>query len=440
MLSLSPPRPRGRAARIGALAGVAALLVAAPSASAAVPPFYEPPASLPSANGTLIRNQPQPLGASVVIAGVPLWLPGKATKIMYRSTDANGLAVAVTGVYIEPTKSWTGGGPRPLVSFAEGTQGQGDTCAPSRTLQSPLVYDAGQLGAGYEVPGIYKFLDRGIAVVVTDYIGLGTPDRIHSYVDRLDMGHAVLDAARVALKVPGASVTSASPVGIYGYSQGGGAAASAAELQASYAPDVNLKATYSGAPPANLMAVLKSADGTLLTGVLGYAINGLLANNPALKPVLDANTNDAGKAALAKVAEQCSADSILSFAFQKTSSWTTSGKSAYDVVNSIPAAKAIADKQRIGTIKPSKPVMVLTGTQDDIVAHPQAKQLAVDWCAKGASVYYQPAIQWLGSGGTGLNHLGPGLLDMDKAQAWLVDRLKGSTADINNCGLVGLLP
>jgi alpha-beta hydrolase superfamily lysophospholipase len=438
-MSPSLKAPLGVAARAGALAAIA-LGATGSAASAAVPAFYNPPASLPASNGALIKSQPQPLGASIVIAGVPVWLPGKAQKIMYKSTDANGLPAAVTGVYIEPTKPWTGGGPRPLVAYAEGTQGQGDACAPSRTLQNTVVLEPGQTSLGYEVPSIYGLLNKGIAVVVTDYIGLGTPDRLHTYVDRLDMGHAVLDAARTALQVPGASVTSSSPVGIYGYSQGGGASASAAELQPSYAPDVNLKGAYAGAPPADLIATLKQADGTILTGVLGYAINGLVTNNAALKPILDANTNAAGKAALATASTQCIGDSILSFAGKKTSSWTNTGESAYSLVNRIPAAKAIADAQRIGRIKPAVPVQVLTGTQDDIVPHGQAKQLALDWCAKGANVYYAPVTQWIGSGGTALNHLGPMLTSIDATQAWLVQRLKGSTSQINNCGSVSRLP
>ncbi len=438
-MSYALKAPLGAAARAGAIAAVA-LGVGASAASAAVPAFYNPPASLPSGNGDLIKSQPQPLGASLEIAGVPLWMPGKATKLMYKSTDANGLPVAVTGVYIEPTKKWTGGGPRPLVSYAAGTQGQGDACAPSRTLESVAVFEPGQTALGYEIPGIYKFLDKGVAVVVTDYIGLGTPDRTHTYVDRKDMGQAVIDAARVATKVPGASVTSSSPVGFYGYSQGGGAAAAAAELAGSYGSGVNLKASYAGAPPANLLDTLKKADGTSLTGVLGYAINGLLANNPALKPILDEQTNDAGKAALATAAEQCIGDSLLSFAFKKTSSWTKSGKSAYDVVNGIPAAKAIAEKQRIGFVKPSKPVMVVTGTQDDIVPHPQARQLALDWCWRGGNVYYQPSIQPIDTAGTALNHLAPMLTEMDKAQSWLVDKLKGGNANTNNCLVAPLLP
>lgn len=425
-------------ARATALAALA-LGVGASSASAAVPPFYVPPTSLPAANGDLVRSQPQPLGVSLVIAGQPVFLPAKATKIMYKSTDEIGAPVAVTGVYLEPTKAWTGTGPRPLVSYAEGTQGQGDACAPSRTLENTLVVESGQTAIGYEVPSIYSLLDKGIAVVVTDYVGLGTPNRVHTYTDREDMGHAVLDAARAALKVQGASVTSSSPVGIYGYSQGGGASAAAAELQPTYAPDVNLKAAYAGAPPADLFEVLKSADGTSLTGVIGYAINGLVAYRPTLKPILDAQTNNAGKLALTRASLQCIGDSILSFAFKKTNEWTVSKTSAATVVSKIPEAMQAIDDQKIGKRKPAVPVQVLTGTLDDIVDHGQAKQLARDWCALGANVYYAPVRQYINTGGSSLNHLGPMLTSMSATQAWLIANLKGYKTP-TNCGSLNTLP
>lgn len=126
--------------------------------------------------------------------------------------------------------------------------GQGDQCAPSFALQYPLTLNGDTVSVGYEALAVYRILATGAAVVVTDYVGLGATDRLHTYVNRLDQGHALLDAARAARSVPGASVTAASRTGLYGYSQGGGASAAAAELQPSYAPDVRLAGTYAGAP------------------------------------------------------------------------------------------------------------------------------------------------------------------------------------------------
>lgn len=284
-------------------------------------------------------------------------IEGDGTRIMYKSTDAAGNPVAVTGTYIEPQAAWTGSGPRPLVAFASGTQGQGDFCAPSKTLSQPINVRPGELAAGYEAPQIAALVEEGYGVVVTDYIGLGTPDRLHTYTVREDLGHALLDAARAAKNLEGTSLTATSPIGLYGYSQGGGATGAAAELAPTYAPELNLKGAYVGAPPADLFEVLKTVDGTLLTGVIGYAINGLLEYSPELRSILDAETNDTGKAALEKVKNQCIADSILGYPFKKTNEWTTSGDSAADVVaaSSATSGRSTSRSVRSGSVMAPPP-------------------------------------------------------------------------------------
>ncbi len=419
----------------GALLAAAAVLAGPAQSASALSSFYTPPPTeeLPAENGTIIRSQAMKLGVNVPTPN------GYAVRIMYKSTDSTGAPVAVTGTYIEPKAKWLGAGKRPLVSYAEGTQGQGDECAPSLGLENAIGFAAGSLNIGYEVPNIAGLVNRGFAVVVTDYIGLGTPDRLHTYVNRVDQGHAVLDAARAAVSLTGSSPTPESPVGTYGYSQGGGASASAAELQPSYAPDVNLKGSFAGAPPANLTQVMRTADGTSLTAVIGFAVNGFLQAYPELASVLDANVNDAGRNALKKIAGMCIGDSIPAYGFSKTSKWTTSGKSISQIVAANPAAQQIVDEQRIGNLKPEVPVSINTGTLDDIVTHSQVKQLARDWCAQGVKVLYVPIVQNISSFGTSLNHLGPMLVDGTRSQNWLASRLKGDPAP-SNCGILSQMP
>lgn len=104
------PRPRLLAAAVTAAACLGAQAVAAAPAAATdevvsrgvtIPAFYTPPASLPDANGTLIRSEPLPLALS--LPGLKGPLPGTATRLMYKSTDSSGQPVAVTGAYIEPS-------------------------------------------------------------------------------------------------------------------------------------------------------------------------------------------------------------------------------------------------------------------------------------------------------------------------------------------------
>lgn len=395
-----------------------------------IPAFYHPPAELPAANGALIRSEPLPLGLSIPgLDGRPM--PGTATRLMYRSTDSGGQPVAVTGAYIEPSAAWKGDGPRPLVAVASGTVGQGDQCAPSLSLQYPLRLTDETLSVGYEALAIYRLLSTGAAVVVTDYVGLGTTDRLHTYVNRLDQGHALLDAARAARAVPGASVTAGSRVGLYGYSQGGGASASAAELQPSYAPDVELAGTYAGAPPADLTAVMKGIDGSALAGALAWAVNGFAQADPDLREVVESNINATGRAALEDASTMCVGDAIFGYGFTRSTRWTTSGQSLGAVIASEPRAQAALDRQRIGGSKPAGPVRVATGVQDDIVPHAQARQLAVDWCRKGAGVTYD-AIELPNLGDKLLtNHLVPLITDQGEAISWLTDRLAGRPASSN---------
>ncbi|MFD4029835.1 lipase family protein [Streptomyces sp. NPDC058637] len=433
--------PTGLRLLAGVVAGAVCVGLSAVPASAAgtepvvsrgvtIPTFYNPPSELPPTNGALIRTEPLPLGLSIPgLNGRPM--PGTATRLMYRSTDSAGQPVAVTGAYIEPSTAWKSTGPRPLVALASGTMGQGDQCAPSFALQHPLTLNGDTVSVGYEALAIYRILATGAAVVVTDYVGLGATDRLHTYVNRLDQGHALLDAARAARAVPGASVTAASRTGLYGYSQGGGASASAAELQPSYAPDVPLSGTYSGAPPADLTSVMKGIDGSALAGALAWSISGFAQADPDLRAVVEANISASGKAALKDASTMCVGDALFGYGFAKSDKWTTSGRSIGEIIAAEPRAKAALDKQRIGTLKPAGPVRLATGVQDDIVPHAQARQLAVDWCDRGANVTYD-AIKLPNLGDKILtNHLVPLVTDQGDAISWLTDRLAGKPATSN---------
>lgn len=401
-----------------------------------IPAFYDPPAALPAADGALIRSEPLHLALS--LPGLDGPLPGTATRLMYKSTDSAGRPMVVTGAYIEPSARWTGGGPRPLVVVAPGTMGQGDQCAASLGLENPLVINGQTLAVGYEDLAVYRLLARGIAVVVTDYTGLGATDRLHTYVNRVDEAHAVLDAVRAARSLADTSLTAASRVALFGYSQGGGATAAAAELQPSYAPDVTLSGTFSGAPPADLVAVTKAIDGSDLAGALAWSVNGFLESDPALRPIAEAHLNAAGRAALKDLSTMCVGDALLAYNSARSTAWTTDGRSISDVVASEPALKSFLADQRIGNLEPASPVRVATGTADDLVPHGQARALAVAWCAKGADVTYKPVI--LPSVGRALiNHVTPLLVDQGEAISWLSDRLTGRPAT-SNCSTLALRP
>ena len=341
---------------------------------AARPAFYEPPATIPSTPGTIIRSEPAPLlldpfdlSSSVVTA----------TRIMYSSTDADGTPIAVTGTVFVPKTSYVGASQRPLISYAPGTQGMGDSCAPSRQMESFFEYEG--IGVGRAVA-------RGYAVGITDFQGLGTPGS-HTYMARAPQGRATLDMARAAKNLQGSGLDNKTPIGLMGYSQGGGAAAAAAELAPSYAPELNIKGSAIGAPPADLAKVGTNIDGTTYSLFALFATLGVATTEHVdPKPFLNAQ----GQELASKVESACVFD-LFSYANLDSSKYTTSGKKLSELLDEEPFKSAIAE-QRIGKRKPNAPVQINHSLGDDVIPYAVGKQLASDWCDKGTRVSFNAGV------------------------------------------------
>lgn len=304
------------------------------------PAFYEPPAQITGAPGTIIRTEP----ATLLLD--PLNLSSAAvtaTRVMYVSRDRSGIPIAVTGTIFVPKTKWVGTGTRPLITYAAGTQGLADRCAPSRQMSEFVQYE----GAGFA-----GLVTRGYAVALTDYQGLGTPGS-HTYMVRQSQGQVVLDMARAAQNLAGSGLTQDTPVGIMGYSQGGGAAASAAELASSYAPELRVKGTLAGAVPADLARTGANLDGGLYSAFLAYAVVGLAEdNNLALSDYLSASGMDL----TTRVEGSCVTD-LLQYSFKRSSSLTQDGRSLGDYFGAEPFASVLAEN-RIGRLTPSAPVHI----------------------------------------------------------------------------------
>jgi len=394
----------------GTLAGTTAAAVAATVAlpltaatAAERPPFYEPPATLPADNGDVIRSEPSvyyldPLKTLKVDANVQ--------RVMYRSTDGRGAPVAVTGTVITPKSAWSGPGERPVIGYAAGTQGLGDQCAPSRQLANGTEYE------GLFVKGL---LARGYGVAMTDYEGLGTPG-LHTYMNRAVQGQAVLDSVRAAQRLPAAGLPDDGPVAVYGYSQGGGAAASAAELARSYAPDLDVKGVASGAVPADLAAVGRNLDGSLYAAFLGFAVAGLAEGSDV---DLDPYLNDRGRQVMAEAAETCTAEAVLRYPFLQSKTLTADGRPITDYMDASPW-REVVEEQRIGARKPEVPVFVSHSMLDDVIPYAVGERLVADWCAKGATVDVSTNVA--------PTHVGGAVASYPAAYLWLEGRLAGKPA------------
>lgn len=391
--------------------------------------FYAAPDPLPPGQpGDLIRAEPSRLVLEP--SGQLGAIMATGTRIMYRSTDTRGNPIAVTGTYFEPYNDWPGGGPRPLISYAPGTQGQGNQCAPSRMFNQGIHYSGGwDIMFNYEELFVATMVARGFAIVMTDYEGLGTAP-MHTYVGRVAEGQAVLDAARAAMRLPDTSLDPRGPVAFWGYSQGGGATASAAELASQYAPELHIVGTYAGAPPANLKELLPYADGSALVGVVGYALNSVMAAYPEFADTIRSKMTPRGLAMLESVSRQCVGQTLLDFMFRHIQPYFT--EDINQLVNEEPFS-SLFEAQRIGRYKPNAPVLINSNRYDPLVPWTAANQLGRDWCAQDADVEFRSNEEPPFLNKLVINHALPMLVDGEPAMQWIAARFNGEPTT-PNCG------
>src|SRR6185312_3545075 len=224
-------------------------VLASPSYSAAADRFYDADiADLLGNPGSIIRMEPMqsaPMGAS-------------AFRVLYRSRDRNGDAIAVSGVIVVPQTRAPREG-RPIVAWAHGTTGIARKCAPSLR---PAVFQ--------QMRGLRELLARGYIVTATDYPGLGTAGP-HPYLVGVSEGRAVLDSVRAARNFKNASASDR--FAVWGHSQGGHAVLFAGELARNYAPELHLTGVAAAAPATELGRLIKMDLPGITGKILGaYAL------------------------------------------------------------------------------------------------------------------------------------------------------------------------
>ncbi|MFC7310022.1 lipase family protein [Streptomyces monticola] len=397
--------------RLGAVLASVALAAALPAVSGPTAQAAQAPQSAQEAQ-TAPAAQGGP-GDVVSVADSAFHpLPGqptntKAWKVNYRSTSATGQPNVVSGTVIVPQDGKKG--PRPLITYAVGTVGLGDSCAPSAGFPK---------GTTLEANLIQQLTWRGWAVAVTDYEGLGTPGE-HTYTAGKSAGHAMLDAARAAQRIPAAAesgITKDSPVGIVGYSQGGQASSWAAELHDSYAPELKVKGTATGGVPARLAALAPVHDGSYGSGLLFMAAAGQDAAYPELK--LDSYLNEEGKKLIGFLRNNCIALDSTVGSFKKISDLTT--KNPLDT----PEWKQRLNESDLGTHKPDHPVYLYHAVADELIPYSLGKGLREKWCAKGANVNWRTIVVG--------EHISGVITEATAVQNWLSDRFAGKPTG-GNC-------
>ena len=362
------------------------------------PWFDATPGFEATAPGTVLRDR------EVSIPG--LSVSTRTTQLLFRSTDSKDRPIAAATSVIVPTAQWTGGGPRPVVSYNFAIDSLGNTCAPSYTLPR---------GTGAEVDSIESLLERNFAVVVTDYQG---PRQ--AYSAGLVSGHTVLDSLRAAVNRGELGLASTAPIGITGYSGGAIASGWAAQLAPQYAPDLNLVGVALGGPPTDYTILHRSLNGQIGSGLYLAASTGLAREYPELLRLYNAN----GLRLMQANKDQCGEILSVQGIFMLPIEALAKDQNSF----TDPVIRQVIAENRMGASPPHAPIFIYQGLQDYWIPKEGAENLQNEWCAAGASV----RLEELPGDHPTVSSTGKPL-----AFAWLSDRLTGTPAAAGCSTVVG---
>ncbi|WP_236795010.1 lipase family protein [Amycolatopsis sp. GM8] len=363
-------------ATVPAAAATTSAQPSSPTSSVVLPdddPFYAVPPHLEGKrDGTVLRSRQLPASALATPAPAQVW------QVLYKTRDNAGRATATAGTLLVPTARWQGPGPRPLVSYQVPEDALTTACAPSYLLRAGSTAAASTIAqANFDRGQVAAAVQRGWTVMVPDWEGPRS-----EFFGADAAAHGVLDGVRAARSFGPAHVDRKAPVGLWGYSGGGFATASAAQEQSAYAPELKISGIAEGGVPADINAALQSISGQPFSGWIPFAFATLGNAYPRFD--IDRYLNASARSYADADAHVCAGDAIAAGPFntklESFEAWPgslTSGTFSR-------FARQISPLGIGGT--PTAPVYMYHGTADELLPVTAARELKAQYLARGANV------------------------------------------------------
>jgi pimeloyl-ACP methyl ester carboxylesterase len=321
-------------------------------------------------NCSTLPHPGQVLTAQPLVSAAALPSASSNRLITYVSEDPHGQPIVVSGTVAVP-KSQPPKNGWPVISWAHGTTGYADICAPSLDFDDGPAHD--YLGPVASI--LDTWVARGYAVVQTDYQGLGSPGD-QPYANGVSEAHDVADIVQAAHKLDSSIGTDWVAVG---HSQGGQAALFAA---ADTQPETDLKGAVAIAPGSGfghtVEFVTSDAPGAeAAQPFIALLVLGAAAADPAINP-----------------------DDIFTPQFKQFVA-TTRTRCLSQVRELAPAGTVFtpgADLKKLtdylagqepANLTPRVPFMIAQGLTDTTLPPVLADTLAKAYCDKGLAVTYR---------------------------------------------------
>lgn len=320
-----------------------------------VPLFYLAPEVLPAQPGVLIRKQ----SVSTVI-------DARAWRVLYTTTDAAGLVTTASALFCLPKNQEDSYN---LLVYCHQATGIERRCAPS-------VHDKPALA----LAGLRQAMQKGWAYLAPDYPGLGA-EGIHPFLIGEPTATSVLDAIRAIQTTTVAKINNKTV--IWGYSQGGHAAAWAAGVQPSYAPELALDGIILGSPALDPAELFQASEDSPISRVI-WALSAVawsrltgISLQGAIKPE--------SLAAVRETAKHCfiGAEAIVGLAATDA----MGGKPHLINPLHVEPFATMLQENRAPT-KLSMPVLVVQGGKDITVPPAQSKLMIAEMQSYGTKTTY----------------------------------------------------
>ncbi|MFI5783267.1 lipase family protein [Nocardia sp. NPDC051570] len=333
------------------------------------PGFYNPPADLVASKqpGEIIAAREVHLAFySVLPIDIDAW------QLSFRSNDHLDHPIAAVTTVMKP-RGGPGDQPWNLLSYQFPIDSGGHYCAPSYLLQQASVPGnyLGQPDIQTEFLFTLTALGAGWAVNMPDFDGPNMAFGSGPLNARI-----TLDSIRAAENFgPLGSSGPGTKTALAGYSGGTIATGNAAELHASYAPELNIVGAAEGGIAADLRAMVHSANGNLGSGLLFAGVFGASREYPELAAYLDQHMGPILRALRPVNTSLCQVFSGLALPFLPY-------EQMFDIPDPLHGSvpDEVFDAVRMGHSVPDMPMFMYNANPDWIVPVGQVNDLVNTYC------------------------------------------------------------
>ncbi|KAL5342488.1 secretory lipase-domain-containing protein [Aspergillus crustosus] len=342
-------------------------------------PFYQPPDRFElQVPGTILRQREVATSFFGIVAD-----PVEGYQLLYRTTALDGSATAAVTTVFKPANAKTDR----FIAFHTAYDSAFVDCEPSYQYQRGVVQT--DLISSFEMLLFQRHLAKGYIVSSPDHEGIEAAFG----AGRL-AGIVALDAMRAVVNFQdtlGFSIEQPAIVGT-GYSGGALATGWGASLQASYAPDLNIKGWVAGGTPSNMTGTLLNINNGPYSGFIPAAIDGLCkpsAYGTDLQPVIDRIITPEGQSYLDFANTNCFLADLINF--RNKSIFSPDVQTLGSAILNEPTIHSILSENVLGVLEeetPIVPVFVYHGVNDDVIPYRDAATMVDAWCANGATVHF----------------------------------------------------